>query len=65
MPKQDPSGKTLKITLVRSSIGYTKDQKATVRALGLRRMHQTVEHKDSPALRGMLSKIVHLLKIEA
>lgn len=64
MPKKESAGKTLRVTLVRSPIGYTKDQKATVRALGLRRMHQTVEHKDTPALRGMLSKIVHLLKIE-
>lgn len=64
MPKKETSGKTLKVTLVRSSIGYTKDQKATVRALGLRRMHQTVEHKDTPALRGMLNKVIHMLKIE-
>lgn len=64
MPKKELSGKTLRVTLIRSSIGYTKDQKATVKALGLRRMHQTVEHKDSPALRGMLNKIIHLLKIE-
>ncbi len=64
MPKKESAGKTLRVTLVRSPIGYTKDQKATVRALGLHRMHQTVEHKDTPALRGMLSKIVHLLKIE-
>ena len=64
MPKKETSGKTLKVTLVRSSIGYTKDQKATVKALGLRRMHQTVEHKDTPALRGMLNKVIHLLKIE-
>jgi large subunit ribosomal protein L30 len=64
MPKKDTSGKTLKVTLVRSSIGYTKNQKATVKALGLRRMHQTVEHKDTPALRGMLNKVIHLLKIE-
>lgn len=64
MPKKESAGKTVRVTLVRSPIGYTKDQKATVRALGLRRMHQTVEHKDTPALRGMLSKIIHLLKIE-
>jgi large subunit ribosomal protein L30 len=64
MPKKAASGKTLRVTLMRSAIGYTKDQKATVRALGLRRMHQTVEHKDTPALRGMLNKIIHLLKIE-
>lgn len=64
MPKKAGSGKTLRVTLVRSPIGFTKDQKATVRALGLRRMHQTIEHKDTPALRGMLTKIIHLLKIE-
>lgn len=64
MPKKEGSSKTLRVTLVRSAIGYPKGQKATVRALGLRRLHQTVEHKDTPALRGMLNKIIHLLKIE-
>ena len=64
MPKKESTGKTLRVTLVRSPIGYTKDQKATVRALGLHHMHQTVEHKDTPALRGMLTKVIHLLKIE-
>ena len=66
MPKKDKDSSVnfLRITLVRSPIGYTKDQKATVKALGLRRMHQTVEHKDSPALRGMLNKIIHMLKVE-
>lgn len=64
MPKKETSGKTLRVTWVRSSIGYKKDQKATVRALGLHRLHQTVEHKDTPALRGMLKKIIHMLKIE-
>jgi large subunit ribosomal protein L30 len=64
MPKKESAGKTIRVTLVRSPIGYTKDQKATTRALGLHRLHQTVEHKDTPALRGMLTKIIHLLKIE-
>ena len=64
MPKKETTGKTLRVTLVKSPIGYTKDQKKTARALGLRRMNQTVEHKDSPALRGMLAKIVHLLRVE-
>jgi len=63
MPKK-PAGKALRVTLVKSPIGYRKDQKATVRALGLRRMNQTVEHNDSPAVRGMLNKIIHLIKIE-
>jgi large subunit ribosomal protein L30 len=64
MPKKETSGKTIRVTLVKSAIGFTKDQKATVKALGLHRMNQTVEHKDTPALRGMLFKIVHLLRIE-
>lgn len=64
MPNKTAGGKSIHVTLVKSPIGFTKDQKATVRALGLHRMHQTVEHKDTPALRGMLTKIVHLLKIE-
>jgi large subunit ribosomal protein L30 len=63
MPKKS-TDKTLRVTLVKSPIGYQKDQKATVRALGLRRMNQTVEHNDSPAVRGMLNKINHLIKIE-
>jgi large subunit ribosomal protein L30 len=64
MPKKEITGKTIRVTLVRSPIGYTKDQKETVFALGLRRMHQTIEHQDTPALRGMLNKVIHLLKIE-
>jgi large subunit ribosomal protein L30 len=57
-------GKLLRITLVRSPIGFPLRQKRTVRALGLRRMHQTVEHPDNPAIRGMLASIPHLLRVE-
>ena len=64
MPKQEASNKMLRVTLVRSPIGYTKDQKKTVLALGLHRMHQTVEHKDNPAVRGMIRKVVHLVQVE-
>ena len=64
MPSKASQGRTLRVTLVRSPIGFTKDQKATVRALGLRHLHQTVEHQDTPALRGMLTKVIHLLKVE-
>jgi large subunit ribosomal protein L30 len=64
MPKTQNGEKTVFVTLVRSPIGYTKDQKATVLALGLHRMHQTIEHKDTPAVRGMIRKIVHLVKVE-
>ena len=64
MPKSEKNNKTVFVTLVKSPIGYTKDQKATVLALGLRRMHQTIEHKDTPALRGMIRKVIHLVKVE-
>lgn len=64
MAKKKTAGKTLQVTLVKSPIGYSKRQKATVRALGLRRMNHTVEHVDSPALRGMLVKVSHLIKVE-
>jgi large subunit ribosomal protein L30 len=63
MPKNEHT-KTIFVTLVKSPIGYTKDQKKTVLALGLRRMHQTIEHKDTPALRGMVRKIIHLVQVE-
>ena len=64
MAKKTSVGKTIKVSLVRSPIGFPKPQKATVRALGLRRMHQVVEHQDTPALRGMLAKVIHLIHIE-
>ena len=55
---------TLKITLVRSLIGNTQRQRDTVRSLGLRRIRQTVEHQDSPAIRGMIAKVHHLIRVE-
>lgn len=64
MPENTQSSKKLLITLVKSPIGYSERHKGTVRALGLRRMNQTVEHEDTPALRGMLRKVNHLVKIE-
>ena len=64
MPKTQTSNNVVRVTLVRSPIGYSKDHRATARALGLRRLHQTVEHRDNPALRGMIQKIIHLVKIE-
>ena len=56
--------KILRITLVKSPIGYSKRQKGTVRALGLRRMNQTVEQADTPVIRGMINHIPHLLRVE-
>lgn len=64
MAKAQTAEKVIRVTLVRSPIGYTKDQRATARALGLRRMHQTVEHKDTPTLRGMIQKIIHLVQVQ-
>ncbi len=54
----------LKITQVRSAIGRHISQKKTVRALGIRKMHQTVVHDDTPQIRGMITKVRHLLEVE-
>lgn len=64
MAKRKAEGKTLRITLVRSPIGYSWRQKRTVRALGLRHMQQTVEQPDNDAIRGMLAKVPHLVQLE-
>ncbi len=56
--------KVVRITLIKSPIGYSQRHKATLRALGLRRMHQTIEQADTPALRGMLAKVSHLVEVE-
>ena len=55
--------KKLRVTLVKSPIGYEKSQKATIRALGLSRISQSVEKDDSPAVRGMIAKVAHLLEV--
>jgi large subunit ribosomal protein L30 len=54
----------LRITLVKSPVGYRREQKRTVRALGLRKMHQTVELGDTPTIRGMVNKVGHLVTVE-
>ena len=54
---------TLQVTYRKSAIGYKYDQKATIAALGLKRLHQTVEHRDTPALRGMIHKVRHLVSV--
>jgi large subunit ribosomal protein L30 len=56
--------KRLKVTLVKSIIGLSPKQEATVRALGLRRIRQTVEHDDTPTIRGMLRAVPFCLKVE-
>jgi len=59
-----PSGKTIKVTLVRSLIGTMRTHRATVRGLGLRRINHAVDVIDTPATRGMINKIAYLLKCE-
>jgi len=59
-----PSGKTIKVTLVRSLIGTMREHRATVRGLGLRRINHAVEVIDTPATRGMINKVAYLLKCE-
>ena len=58
-----PSGRTLKIRQIGSVISCTDRQRATVRGLGLRRMHQVVEREDTPAIRGMVNAVPHLVSI--
>jgi large subunit ribosomal protein L30 len=56
-------GKKLKITLRKSIIGLSPKQEATVKALGLRRMHQSVAHDDTPTVRGMIAAVPHMLEV--
>jgi large subunit ribosomal protein L30 len=56
--------KKLRITLVKSVIGYSRRQKDTVKALGLRRVNQSVVQDDNPVIRGMVEKVNHLIEVE-
>ena len=58
------AAKTLKITQIRSTIGCKDDHGGTVRALGLKRINDTVEQEDTPVIRGMIFKVKHLVKVE-
>jgi len=64
MTKTKISGKTLKVTLVKSTIGTMRTHRAAVRGLGLRRLNHTVEVADTPAIRGMINQVSYLLKCE-
>lgn len=55
--------KKITVTLVKSPIGYSVRQKGTVRALGLRKMNQSVTHTDTPVIRGMIFKVSHLVSV--
>jgi large subunit ribosomal protein L30 len=54
----------IKVTLVRSGIGHQEPQKRTLQSLGLRRLNQTVVHNDNAPIRGMITKVKHLVKVE-
>lgn len=54
----------LSITWTKSDIGYARDQRATLRSLGLRRLNQTVKHDNCPSIRGMVFKVKHLVKVQ-
>ena len=62
--KAETKASTLKITWVKSLIGYSKDQRATIQSLGLHRLHQTVEQPDNPAVRGQVNKVKHMVRVE-
>ena len=66
MPNQrtDTKGATVKVTLVKSPIGFKNNQATVIRGLGLRRIRHTVELKDTPATRGMIHKVKHLVEVE-
>ncbi|MGA7676974.1 MAG: 50S ribosomal protein L30 [Dehalococcoidia bacterium] len=54
----------LRIKWIKSDIGYAREQKLTLKALGFHRLNETVEHEDSPPVRGMIAKVNHLVKVE-
>jgi len=58
------SAKTLRVTQVKSAIGFDRRQRATLRGLGIRRLHATVSLQDSPSVRGMLRAVRHLVEVE-
>ena len=64
MPKKTGTGKTIRVTQVRSAIGRPKDQKDTIRRLGIHRMHGSVVKDDRPDIRGMIAKVRHLVSVE-
>ena len=64
MAKAKKDATSIKVTLVKSVIGRIESHRATVKGLGLRRMHHTVELQDTPAIRGMINTVGYLLKVE-
>lgn len=64
VPEADDAGVRLRVTLVKSGTGYKYDQKRTLVALGLTKLNMTVEQPDNASIRGMLSKVQHLVRVE-
>ncbi len=62
--RTDSKGGVVKVTLLKSPIGFNRNQAAVVRSLGLLRIRHTVELKDTPATRGMIHKVRHLVEVE-
>jgi large subunit ribosomal protein L30 len=58
------AAKRLRVTYTKSAIGYNKEQKRTITALGLRTLGQSVEHQDNPAIRGMIARVKHLVTVQ-
>ena len=56
--------KRIRIRQIRSANGHPQEQQRTIRALGIRRLHQVVEHNDTPQIRGMIFKVRHLVEVE-
>ncbi len=64
MPRKKRASKKVRVTYVKSAIGYSQAQKGTIRALGLKRLGDVVEHDDTAVLRGMVDKVQHLVQVE-
>ena len=64
MARKKKAASKVRVAYVKSAIGYSRRQKGTIRALGLRRLGDVVEHADTPAIRGMVAKVGHLVQME-
>ena len=64
MPRKKAAIRKLRITYIKSSIGYSQQQNGTIRALGLKRLGDAVEHKDTPVVRGIVDQVRHLVQVE-
>jgi large subunit ribosomal protein L30 len=64
MPRKKKATTKLHVTYVRSAIGYSLRQKGTIRALGLKRLGDVVQHNDTPVIRGMIDKVRHLVEVD-